>query len=88
MRLCNEDGEGHHADFHALRHTFITSIMKSGINPKTAQSLARHCTIDMTMNVYTSLIVHDQAAAIAALPGLKTPRTRQPVASQPEGPTG
>jgi integrase len=68
MRFCNEDGEGHHADFHALRHTFITSIMKSGINPKTAQSLVRHCTIDMTMNVYTSLIVTTRP-----LPSLRCP---------------
>lgn len=73
MRFCNEDGEGHHADFHALRHTFITNIIKFRINPKTAQSLARHFAIDLTMNVYTSLTVNDQAAAIAALPGLKTP---------------
>ena len=73
MRFCNEDGEGHHADFHALRHTFITNIMKFRINPKTAQSLARHFAIDLTVNVYTSLTVNDQAAAIAALPGLKTP---------------
>jgi integrase len=67
------DKQGRYADFHALRHTFITNMMKSGINPKTAQSLARHSTIDLTMNVYTSLTVNDQAAAIAALPGLKTP---------------
>jgi hypothetical protein len=73
MRFCNEDGEGHHADFHALRHTFITNIMKFRINPKTAQSLARHFAIDLTVNVYTSLTVNDQAAAIAALHGLKTP---------------
>lgn len=67
------DDQGRYADFHALRHTFITNMIKSGINPKTAQSLARHSTIDLTMNVYTSLTVKDQAAAIAALPGIKTP---------------
>jgi integrase len=64
---------GLYADFHALRHTFITNMVKSGISPKTAQSLARHSTIDLTMNVYTSLTVNDQAAAITSLPGLKTP---------------
>jgi integrase len=64
------DENGLYADFHALRHTFITNMMKSGINPKTAQSLARHSTIDLTMNTYTSLTVNDQAAAITSLPGL------------------
>lgn len=53
------DANGLYADFHALRHTFITNMVKSGVNPKTAQSLARHATIDLTMNVYTSLTVHD-----------------------------
>lgn len=62
------DPDGRYADFHALRHTFITNLMKSGVNPKTAQSLARHSTIELTMNVYTSLTVHDQAAALASLP--------------------
>lgn len=67
------DDNGLYADFHALRHTFITNMVKSGISPKTAQSLARHSTIDLTMNVYTSLTVNDQAAAITSLPDLKTP---------------
>lgn len=42
--------------------------MKNGVNPKTPQSLARHSTIELTLNVYTSLTVHDQAAALASLP--------------------
>lgn len=62
------DDQGLYADFHALRHTFITNMIKSGINPKTAQSLARHSTIDLTMNVYTKLTIADQASAIATLP--------------------
>lgn len=64
------DDQGRYADFHALRHTFITNMIKSGINPKTAQSLARHSTIDLTMNVYTKLTIADQASAILALPSL------------------
>lgn len=45
-------------------------MMKSGVNPKTAQALARQSTIDLTMNVYTSLTVTDQAAALSRLPGV------------------
>jgi len=64
------DDQGRYADFHALRHTFITNMIKSGINPKTAQSLARHSTIDLTMNVYTKLTIADQASAILSLRGI------------------
>ncbi len=64
------DAHGLYADYHALRHTFITNMMKSGVNPKTAQALARHSTIDLTMNVYTSLTVTDQAAALNTLPAV------------------
>lgn len=69
------DENGLYADFHALRHTFITNMVKSGVSPKTAQSLARHSTIDLTMNVYTSLTVNDQAEALAALPSVPLPKT-------------
>jgi integrase len=70
------DDQGRYADFHALRHTFITNMIKSGINPKTAQSLARHSTIDLTMNVYTKLTIADQASAISSLPDIV--RTENP----------
>jgi integrase/recombinase XerD len=39
-------------DFHALRVTYINLVLDSGVNPKEAQTLARHATLDMTMNVY------------------------------------
>jgi hypothetical protein len=39
-------------DFHALRHTFITLLVKSGVQPKKAQTLARHSTITLTMDRY------------------------------------
>ena len=67
------DESGRYADFHALRHTFITNLVKSGVSPKAAQSLARHSTIDLTMNVYTSLTVQDQASAVASLPKIPAP---------------
>lgn len=53
-------------------------MVKSGVSPKTAQSLARHSKIDLTMNVYTALTVLDQASALASLlpvPSLNGPKT-------------
>lgn len=40
-------------DFHALRHSYITHLIRSGANPKIAQQLARHSTITLTLDVYT-----------------------------------
>ena len=41
-----------------------------GVSPKTAQLLARHCDINLTMNTYTTLGVLDQAAAVEFLPSI------------------
>ena len=61
-------------DFHALRTTYITLVVKSGASVKEAQELARHSDPKLTMNVYTKLGVHDLAGALDRLPSL-TPAT-------------
>ncbi len=40
--LKYKDSQGRFADFHCLRHTFITNLSLSGVSPKIAQTLARH----------------------------------------------
>jgi integrase/recombinase XerD len=42
--LRYEDAAGQVADFHALRHTYISGIVAGGASVKTAQELARHST--------------------------------------------
>ena len=64
------DAEGRVADFHALRHSFITLLQRSGVHPKLAQELARHSDIRLTMNVYTHARLHDLAGAVDGLPSL------------------
>ncbi len=49
---------------------FITNLARAGVSPKTAQILARHSDINLTMNTYTMLEVYDQSVAVAALPPL------------------
>jgi integrase len=66
------DHSGRYADFHSNRHTFITSLERSGVSPRTAQSLARHSDIRLTMAVYTHIELPDQQAAIESLPGPTT----------------
>jgi integrase/recombinase XerD len=41
------------ADFHSLRHSFITNLARAGVHPSDAMALARHSTITLTMNFYT-----------------------------------
>ena len=68
------DSRGRYADFHGLRHTFVSNLCHAGVSPKTAQTLARHSDISLTMNIYSHVKPEEQAAAINALPGLKKPR--------------
>ena len=66
LTYCNHAGR--FADFHSLRHTFVTNLCKADISPKTAQTLARHSDIRLTMDVYTHVDREEQIAAIHSLP--------------------
>ncbi len=39
-------------DFHALRTAYINFVLRSNVDPKTAQTMSRHATFDMTLNTY------------------------------------
>lgn len=58
---------GEYCDFHALRHTFISRLARAGVSPAVAKELARHSTIDLTINHYTH-VKDEQRAALAKLP--------------------
>ena len=68
LKPVNENGEK--ADFHALRHSFITLLASSGVHPKVAQQLARHSTITLTMDRYSHARLVDLNAAVKNLPSL------------------
>ncbi len=65
------DSAGRKVDFHALRHTFLTNLANSGVHPKTAQMLARHSSITLTMDRYTHSVLHKQSEAVGKLPALQ-----------------
>jgi len=60
--------QGQLADFHALRHTFITNMARGGVAPRVAMELARHSEMNLTMNVYTTTNLLPTAAAVQKLP--------------------
>ena len=71
--LDYRDASGRIADFHSLRHTFITNLVRGKVHPKNAQALARHSTINLTMNAYTHTVLGDLASDVDRLPALPAP---------------
>lgn len=63
------DSQGKFADFHALRHTFITRAWSTGATPDVVRALARHCDINLTLK-YTHTTPAAQADAMRRMPGL------------------
>ena len=73
IAYVTEDGI---ADFHSLRHTFISNLAACGIHPKLAQQLARHSTIALTMDRYTHLGLIDMNSALESLPNIISPESQ------------
>jgi integrase len=65
--LAYRDHDGRYADFHSLRHLFITRLSEAGVSPRMAQTLARHSDIRLTLGVYTHVELADRTAAIQSL---------------------
>lgn len=63
------DEDGHHADFHALRHSYVTALVRSGATVKQAQVLARHSTPVLTLAVYSHVAMRELTNALEAMPG-------------------
>jgi integrase len=68
---------GERADFHSLRHTFITLLGKGDAPAKAVQELARHSTPVLTVGRYSHSEMAERHAAVSALP-LGGPATAVP----------
>ena len=66
--IAYRDASDRVADFHALRHSFITALAMSKAPVKVIQSLARHSTPTLTLGVYAHVGLYDQTSALDALP--------------------
>ncbi len=69
------DASGRVVDFHSLRHTYVSRLVESGASVKVAQELARHSTPTLTIGCYSHVRLHDLSAALANVPGPKSPTT-------------
>ncbi len=57
-------------DLHSLRRTYITHLIRAGVDVKTVQVLARHKRIAMTLDTYAQSFPEDQRQAVERLPVL------------------
>jgi len=72
-------------DFHSLRHTTGSLLAASGVHPKVAQTILRHSTIGLTMDIYTHRLCGQEAAAVEGLPALTKPDEKRQVKSKSGG---
>ena len=70
--LCYFSHDGEQADFHALRHSFLSRLGRSGASPKELQRMARHASVEITLTRYVHASMFDLASAVNRLPSLPT----------------
>lgn len=64
----------------------MSSLGKARVHPKLAQALARHSTINLTMNVYAHVALDEKAEAVASLPAPWSPTADGGADDSNEGP--
>jgi len=74
--LLYQTREGY-ADFHSLRHTFITRTVDSSVMIHHAQGLARHAKIEQTMK-YTHVRMAGLTQSIRQVPSLPSSQSKAP----------
>jgi integrase len=64
--IAYRDHDGRVADFHALRHSYVSMLARSTAPVKVVQTLARHSTPALTLGVYSHIGLFDQTGALDA----------------------
>ena len=80
--LTYRNDDHQQADFHSLRHTYLSRLGRSGASPKVMQKLARHSTVELTLGRYTHAGLFDLSSAVNAMPPLpiqEAPQTERDV---------
>lgn len=65
--LCKKAGIDDKITSHALRATFATRAIESGMNPKTLQEILGHSDINITMNLYAHVMESTKAKEMSKL---------------------
>jgi hypothetical protein len=56
-----------YADFHALRHTYISTLTRAGLSAKQVQELARHATAELSIGRYSHAELPELGEAVGRL---------------------
>ena len=65
-----KDENGKYLDFHSLRATFATRLLRNGVHPSKAIRLTRHKSVKTLETYYDKLGLNDAEDAMGQLPGL------------------
>lgn len=68
--IAFKDARGRQADFHALRYSFATRLMRACVSPRVAMQLMRHSEMRLTAKIYTDADQLPTDAAVQSLPSL------------------
>ena len=71
--LAYIDSAGAVADFHGLRHRYVSAVVNSGASVKVAQELARHSTPTLTIGRYAHVRLVDLRRAVPSVPTIMEP---------------
>lgn len=66
--LAYQDAAGDFADFHSLRHRFVTQLLEHGVPMGPTSDLARHSGTQITIDLYAHLTLSANAKHLAAIP--------------------
>lgn len=77
------DSAGRVVDFHSLRASFITALVRGGASVKPAQQVARHSDAALTLNLYARPGIADVASALDALPAADVKRPAPKTKAKP-----
>ncbi len=62
------DDAGRVLDFHSLRHTYVSFLVRGSGSVKAVQELSRHSTPSLTIGRYAHARLHDLTGALSSLP--------------------
>jgi integrase len=79
VEQVDHQGPGGKIDFHAIRKAYINLVIESGVTVKEAQTLARHASPELTMNVYGHARQDRLADAVERVAEVVLPVKRVPV---------
>jgi len=74
--IAYQDEDGKFADFHSLRCTYVTWLLQKGASEHHVRKLARHSTLDLTVNTYSKVQATDLRAELERLPAIPVPTKR------------